>query len=497
MDAQLTEKIERLKAAKFEPVDSNLFDWTAPKPLPAPLPTAPSITFEMTEQMIPEPFRAWILDCAERLQVPIESVAVGVFCTLSSVCGRKLGIFPKREDDWLVIPNLWASVVARPGQKKTATLDQAMVPLESLETEARVEFEAKCQHSKANVTVTKLKIEAVENDLRKKIKSGDNIGLDKAKGDLCALQKQLCAETVTERRYRTSDATVEKIGELLVENPNGLLLKRDELSGWLSGLNRHGHEGDREFFLEAWNGNGKFDVDRIKRGTLHIESLCLSVLGSIQPGKLLSYVREACGGGAGDDGLLSRFQLLVFPEKSTEDPIWIDRKPDFSARDRAIQVFKAVGGLNSESTVGPIGIRFEERAQTIADDWFLELERRLHRAEDLSPAFEAHLSKYRSLMPSLALLFQLIESHGVQPSGVGESAVIMAAFWCDFLEAHAKKIYAITSNSEVFGAEALAAKIKEGRVVDGMKVRDIHRHHWAMLGTHSSRKIEPFCHFWH
>jgi putative DNA primase/helicase len=35
------------------------------------------------------------------------------------------------------------------------------------------------------------------------------------------------------KRYLVNDATVEKLGELLNHNPNGLLLFRDEVSGFL------------------------------------------------------------------------------------------------------------------------------------------------------------------------------------------------------------------------------------------------------------------------
>jgi hypothetical protein len=39
-----------------------------------------------------------------------------------------------------------------------------------------------------------------------------------------------------EERYLVNDTTVEKLGELLNDNPNGLLLFRDELSGFLSSM---------------------------------------------------------------------------------------------------------------------------------------------------------------------------------------------------------------------------------------------------------------------
>ena len=53
-------------------------------------------------------------------------------------------------------------------------------------------------------------------------------------------------------------------------------------------------------------------------------------------------------------------------------------------------------------------MRFTEDAQEIFDQWRDELEIRLRTAE-LPPALESHLAKYRSLMPFLALIFQLIE----------------------------------------------------------------------------------------
>jgi putative DNA primase/helicase len=54
-----------------------------------------------------------------------------------------------------------------------------------------------------------------------------------------------------ELRYLVNDTTVEKLGEVLNQNPNGLLLFRDELSGFLHTMDRRGHENDRAFYCEA------------------------------------------------------------------------------------------------------------------------------------------------------------------------------------------------------------------------------------------------------
>ena len=70
------------------------------------------------------------------------------------------------------------------------------------------------------------------------------------------------------KRYLVNDTTVEKLGELLNHHPNGLLLFRDELSGWLHTMDRPGHENYRAFYCEAWNGTSGYTYDRIGRGTL-------------------------------------------------------------------------------------------------------------------------------------------------------------------------------------------------------------------------------------
>ena len=133
-----------------------------------------------------------------------------------------------------------------------------------------------------------------------------------------------------------------------------------------------GREGDREFYLEAWNGTGSYTVDRIGRGTIHIPSLTLSVFGGIQPGKLQALIASAVhGGGSADDGLLQRFQLTVWPDHLP--PGWKPtRWPDNEARDRVNTSFESLAAMGAE-TVGATNddipyLRFSPGAQTIADD---------------------------------------------------------------------------------------------------------------------------------
>jgi hypothetical protein len=104
-------------------------------------------------------------------------------------------------------------------------------------------------------------------------------------------------EEPAQRRYVTNDTTYEKLGEILAQNPNGVLAHRDELVSLLKTLDREEYAGARGFFLTAWNGTSPYKFDRITRGKTHIEAACVSMLGSTQPSPLAEYVRRAISAG--------------------------------------------------------------------------------------------------------------------------------------------------------------------------------------------------------
>lgn len=71
-------------------------------------------------------------------------------------------------------------------------------------------------------------------------------------------------------RFIVNDTSVEKFGKLLKETPRGLLMVRDELSGFLTDMERKEYQTDCAFYLEAFNADGQFTYDRIRRETIYI-----------------------------------------------------------------------------------------------------------------------------------------------------------------------------------------------------------------------------------
>jgi hypothetical protein len=263
----------------------------------------------------------------------------------------------------------------------------------------------------------------------------------------------------------------------------------DEATGWLRTLDRDGHENDRAFYLEAWNGNGSYTYDRIGRGTLYIKAACVSIFGGIQPGPLAEYLRATVRGGSGDDGLMPRFQLLVYPD----DPGgWqnVDRWPNAQAKDQAFRIFEGLDALNPQAIGARVideddlpFLKFAANAQGLFDDWRGDLETKI-RAHDEHPVLEAHLSKYRSLMPSLALLFHLVEVVGGSATGaVSLPAAHMAAGWCDFLEAHARRIYQGVTHHALIAARHLAQRIRAGKLTSPFTPHDVYNKGWTGLST--------------
>jgi hypothetical protein len=88
-------------------------------------------------------------------------------------------------------------------------------------------------------------------------------------------------------------------------------------------------------------------------------------------------------------------------------------------------------------------------------------------------------------MPSLALIFQLIEfvDGSSEASAVGIRSTVQAVAWCEYLETHAARLYSSAENPAMEGARALLKRIRKGQVRDGDSTRSVYRKHWAKLST--------------
>lgn len=454
--------------------------WPPLQELPPRTPPVP----HLGPELLPEPLRAWLVDEAERASLPLEMVAAPALVSLSSVVGRMVGIRPGARDSWTVVPNLWGAIVADPGNLKSHAIDVGLAPLRPLADEARRRFSTERIEADAHQ-------EAVESQIQSmKRKAGSRGPTAIDEGELIRLKTDLEETRAVERRFWTNDATTEKLAVLLVDNPRGLLVYRDELTGWLAEQDKPGRQGARSFYLKSWDGKQGFQVDRIGRGSLHVPVICLAILGSIQPGPLREVVTEAAGSGRGADGLLQRIQILVWPD-SLGDYRRSEHGPDVAAQNRAFRVYRRLAdgtGVDLGAAVENCGsipfLRFDRQAQDRWNPWREDLENRIRSGELASaPAFAAALGKYRSLVPSLALLDHLVTRvEGATATTVGVDSTERAIVLSAFLERHARKVYAVEIDRGATAAHRLAEKIGERAIRDGETVREIGRNGWKDLG---------------
>ncbi|AMM23833.1 hypothetical protein AX767_05330 [Variovorax sp. PAMC 28711] len=423
-------------------------------------------------ELLPSNLRGWVVDIAHRMQCPPDFAAVGAVIAASSLIGARAVVQPKEFDDWQVVPNLWGLIVGRPGVMKSPALGEALKPLFHLQL---AEFEL---HEAAHEAWTlDSKVAELASAEREK-KAKGLASKDPAAARSLLIPEVVAAEPIA-RRFTVNDATVEKLGELLNANPWGILSYRDELYGLLTSMDKQGQEGARSFYLQSYDGNQSYTFDRIGRGTVHIPRICLSMIGGIQPGRVQEYVRGAVAGGSADDGLLQRFGLTVWPDTAGAF-VHVDQWPDTAAKAHAWEAFKRLADLQPASDTEPQVWRFDPKAQALYVEWSTHLGQELKLGE-LHPAMEGHLSKYRKLIPALALIFALLENPDTQL--IKEGDLLRALAWCDYLRSHAERLYSAATTPETGAAAGLLRKIKAGALIDSFTPREVAVKGWTGMPT--------------
>ena len=454
------------------------YEWPDLHPLPEGLPPVTPFDYEM----LPDSLQPWAKDVCERMQCPPDFMGVAIMVSLGSVIGRKLAIRPQALDDWTVTPNLCGLVIGRPGVLKCPAIEAALSPLKRLEATANELHQQELENYEQLAQLAKLKNEEIEKEIRKALRRDFDT-------DFSYLPSVEKLEPPVLKRYIAHDTTIAALGEIHRQNPNGLLIIRDEIVALLKSLDRDDNSEAKGFYLTGWNGNSSYTIDRISRGmNLRIPAVCLSLLGTTQPGKIAEYIRAAVYGGARDDGLFQRFGLLVYPDIKSK---WtnVDRLPDAHATREADRVFEYLASLNpvnidadqdtdqNSMPYGQFYLRFEATAQTLFLNWRSNMENMLC-SDKLHLALESHLAKYRKLVPSLALIIHLADG-GTGP--VSLKAMVKALKWANYLKSHAERVYASIVDIKISAAQAILKRLRNGKLASPFTARDVYRNGWAYL----------------
>jgi hypothetical protein len=270
----------------------------------------------------------------------------------------------KRHEPWTVPPALWVALIGAPSTKKSPIISAAWHPLEREQAADLREYARSLAEWKA----------------------------------LAKSEREQTPEPSSPRRLVTHDATMEKLQDMLSNQTRGLGVLRDELAGFISGMDRYAAGkggGERAFFLQAFNG-GPYVCDRIGRGTSAIENLLVAICGGIQPDRLAQF------GDLTDDGLWQRFvPIIVRPsEKDIDEPVG----PDEDAyADLIRRLLKVPAGSRMMLSEPSHAVR-----ERIANELF-----ELERAEPLGGKFASFVGKLTGIWGRLALVLSQLEPEGL------------------------------------------------------------------------------------
>ena len=264
--------------------------------------------------VLPEPIRGFLTAGAAALRCDVSMIALPLLAALGAAIGgtRRLVL----SADWAVAAILWVAVVGDSGVGKTPAFKLAVGPLRRRQGEAIKRYLDELEEYR----VAKLEY---ERDL-KKWTTSKGVGPPPAR-----------PEKPQAVRCVVSDTTVEALAPILKENPRGLLMARDELSGWIGSFDKYSPTkgSDASHWLSMHNGDSLI-VDR-RTGDppiIYVPQAFVSVCGGVQPGVLV----RALGTQHRENGLAARFLLAMPPVKPKQ---WTEAEIDDSHKREVEAIF--------------------------------------------------------------------------------------------------------------------------------------------------------------
>jgi hypothetical protein len=236
----------------------------------------------------------WITEAATAAVCPVDYVALPLLASASSLIGNAR--WAQATPGWKEPPHLWMVAVGDSGEGKSPGSDcimSSVVP--ELERRMVGDFVERRDEWRMAVKLDKLAERQWEDAVRAAQKSGAPLP-EQPRPTASEIEPQ-------QPRLRQNDVTVEQVAAVLSDAaPKGLMVVRDEIAGWIAGMNAYNPAG-RAFWIEAYGGR-PYRVERRKHGTkpIDIPHLAVSVSGGTQPERLAQLIAGA------DDGLLSRIQ---------------------------------------------------------------------------------------------------------------------------------------------------------------------------------------------
>jgi hypothetical protein len=269
---------------------------------------------------------------------------------------------------------LWAAIIAPPGVGKSPMEREAQAPLFELHRE-------------------------LLDDDAKGLRQGGSEDDD--------------ADNRPRRALLTSDATIDKLSEILADNPRGILYCVDEFDSWLGQHEAFGRDGgnrNRGEWMRLYDG-GPHQVDRVRRGSFYVKNWGASVLTATTPAALRRLSRKLSA-----DGLFQRFLTITVQPMRDRDATIPGLVVERARRAYAARI-RAVFAHCADLVERPI-VRLSGDASSLYEAEERRLRPLVTAATNISDGFAAHVAKHPGMLARVALTFHAIGDEILTDDGV-------------------------------------------------------------------------------
>jgi hypothetical protein len=401
--------------------------------LPAP------INFPL--EALPPSTRKFVEEGAASIGCPVDFVGIAVLAALSAAIGDTRRIVLKKK--WVESPAIYAMLIGPPGSKKTPATKLALDPVRERQISLKAEYDQQKEAYKDSL-----------QEYKKTSKEGPT--------EIERPEKPIMPRTWVD------DTTVERLAEILEENQRGVIVTKDELSGWLASMNQYksgGKGSDRQFWLSA-HDNTSTSVDRksLEEPKI-IPRPFVVLLGGIQPGRLPDFGKDY------GDGLIERF-TPVYPEPRVSG--WVDDEVSDEAYTTYADTIKALYELKYAEHDGarfPSKVHMTDEAKKL----FVDQYNKLSLAAQI-PGFPQRLqpawSKLEGRLARLALVISMTRRAELKNQGailgaehITEEDMQSAIMLLDYFKNHIRRLYTgLYSDNPV---DRLAADLRDFLITKG------------------------------
>jgi hypothetical protein len=336
---------------------------------------------------LPDPVRGFVTAGSNAIGCDPSYLAIPLLVALAAAIGNTRRLELKRS--WLAPPILWCAIVGESGTAKTPAFKMVMRPFRERQRKALERYAREVKQFEADYARWEKAMAAWKRDRKTEAEPPE-------KPDPPRCERILVADT-----------TMEAIAPILLANPRGLLLGRDELAGWIGSFDRYAAKGRAGADSANWlsmHGAESITVDR-KTGiprTIFVPHAAVCVIGGIQP----SILQRALGTEHRESGLAARM-LLCWPSRKAKR--WSEADVDASVEAELARVVEQLYQLRSaeddEGVTRPILVRLTPEAKAA---WKAYYNAHANEQVDLSGDLSAVWSKLEEYTARLALVIHFI-----------------------------------------------------------------------------------------